>query len=142
MSKLSEIFDSTSPLLVIIGENEEDVAQVTELALSHVESDVIVWPSLEDVSDELLYRSEGKSLDTKTLLATAVIEENNHGKLDFVHMDNIATQGNDYGVSAVIGLITSKDVNDVIAHSAGMEKFALSKAVVVDSEYARTYLGK
>lgn len=140
MSKLSEIFDTTSPLLIITSDNEQEVATVIQTALSRIEEEVTIDLDLSKVSDELLHRSEKKSNQTNPIVVSTIIDEEFPGKLDFVHMDNIATQGAEHGISAIIGLITDKNVEDLIAQSSALEKFALDKAMVIDSNYASAYL--
>lgn len=140
MSNLTEIFDSTSPLLVITGDTETAVRKAVHLSLGKVDKNAEIVFDLESVSEELLHRSEGKSTDTAPQIAAYVVDNDNPGRMDFVHMDNIATQGKSYNISAVIGLITNKNIDDLIAESSGMEKFMLGKAMVVSSDYASTYL--
>lgn len=57
-------------------------------------------------------------------------------------MDNIATQGEKYNIGAVVGLVSTRNIDDILTHSGSMEKFALSKAVMMESDSVVTYLSE
>lgn len=140
MDKLFAIFESNSPLLVVVDGNREEVSQVIQAVITHAEHGVEISDDLEAVSNELLRRSEGKSSDTRPIIALQVIDEEDAGAMDFVHLDNIATQGEKYNIGAVIGLVSNKNLSDLLNSTSSMKKFALSKAAMMKSDYALTYL--
>lgn len=140
MDKLFAIFESNSPLLVVVDGNREEVSQVIQTVIAHAEHGVEISDDLEAVSNELLHRSEGKSSDTRPIIALRVIDEEDAGSMDFVHLDNIATQGEKYNIGAVIGLVSNKNLSDLLNSTSSMKKFALSKAAMMKSDYALTCL--
>lgn len=142
MDKIFDIFDGSSPLLVVVDGNKEEVEKVTKTVISHVDPNAEISSDLAGVSHELLHRSEGKSNDAHSIIACDVVEEDNPEKYDFIHMDNIATQGEKYNIGAVVGLVSTRNIDDILIHSGSMEKFALSKAVMMESDSVVTYLSE
>lgn len=140
MDKLFAIFESTSPLLVVVNRNREEVSQVVDTAMSHVGAGVDISSDLEATSNELLYRSEGKSEDTSPIIVSTVIDEADADSMDFVHLDNIATQGEQYNIGAVIGLVSEKSFSELLNSTSSMEKFALKKATLLKPDFVLTYL--
>ena len=140
MDKLFTFFESNTPLLVAVDKNEKEVLQVVQTIISHADQGVTISNDLESVSNELLHRSDGKSSDTNYIIALTVINEEDAGAMDFVHLDNIATQGEQYNVGAVVGLISNKTPSELLSSTSSMKKFALKKATIMESDYVLTYL--
>lgn len=140
MDKLFEIFESKSALLILADVSKDEVNKASRSIASHAQCDTSY--SLEDASNELLARSKSESDSREPIIAVDIIEEESSDVMDFVHMDNIATQGNTYKVGAVIGFVSPKNIADIIKDSSGIEKFALSKATVVKTDYALTYMSE
>lgn len=142
MSEFFNIFDASSPLIVVVDEDRDGMEKVLESVLSHLDPQARVSSNLAEVSHELLQRSEGKSKNDNTIIAQKIISEDDPDKYDFIHMDNIATQGGRYNVGAVVGLVSCRNIDDILTNSKSMEKFALSKATMVESDSLMTYLSE
>lgn len=142
MSEFFNIFDASSPLIVVVDENRDEIERVIEKVLLHLDPQARVSSNLAEVSHELLQRSEGKSKNDNTIIAQKIISEDDPDKYDFIHIDNIATQGKEYSIGAIVGLVSQRSIDDILTNSKSMEKFALSKATMVESDSLMTYLSE
>lgn len=132
-------FDVESPLLVVMGNNSDDVAHAVDAMSSKLTSEVT--DDIIFASKTIEKRMEVDNHDFPPLTLVTVMDDSDISTMQYAHLDHIIDQGEQAYVGGIIGIVTVEDnIVDVAAHSSGIKSRVLSRSLTLDPEYVEKLL--